>query len=67
MRINFLGGFLWPSRVKKTYNIRKVWEDCTEIGAVLQVWSEPEVVEAAAFEFQDTNSFLEAGVILGLA
>ena len=28
-----------------------------------QVWSEPEVVDAAAFEFQETNSFLEAGAM----
>lgn len=31
--------------------------------SILQVWSEPEVVDAAAFEFQETNSFLEAGAL----
>ena len=27
-----------------------------------QVWSEPEIVESAAYEFADTSEFLEAGM-----
>ena len=46
------------------------WNINTKCGSIesflliraIQVWSEPEVVEAAAYEFQDTADFLKAGI-----
>ena len=34
---------------------------CSQARAALQVWSEPEMVEAAAYEFADTAKYVETG------
>lgn len=34
-----------------------------ELGPISRVWSEPGVVDAAAYEFAETAKFLEAGVV----
>lgn len=36
--------------------------DSVNLGPRTRVWSEPEMVEAAAYEFSETAKFLEAGM-----